>query len=584
MGIVDEDIARVRETSDIVAVITQYTQLKRVGRRFQGLCPFHTEKTGSFSVNAEDGLYYCFGCGQKGDAITFVREKEQLDFVGAVEYLANKAGIQLRYTTQNEGSDRKRQNKLQEIVGEAVEWYHERLLSDSEAGAARSYLRERGYDAELVKRFKLGWAPDDWDALSKKLKISSKDLIDSGLGFVNRRGRQQDFFRARILFPIFDARDKPVAFGGRIMPNATFDGPKYKNSSESLIYAKSKTLYGLNWAKADIVTFDRVVVCEGYTDVIGFNSSGMSQAVATCGTALTEEHVKLLKRFTNKVILAFDADAAGQNAALRFYEWEKTYDIDVAVADLPAGQDPGELSQQDPQRLVEAVDNAKPFLSFRIDRELRNSNLSSVEQRAKAAEKVLAMVQEHPDTLVRDSYAMEVASRLQLSEGLVRSQLKRSAGRISISSNANAKKLTAESYSPEVEALKLLAAGESDIGDYLVEELFSDETCAEAYRQLEENEDLHAAISKASPDVGELLHKVSVSSSDAPGLDVASLLWRPYLKQLMNASRLAGDSVSVDPATVEQHTWLRLRLEELGDSAKHPEVIPQLVSWIKLKE
>ncbi|MGB5757521.1 MAG: DNA primase, partial [Acidimicrobiales bacterium] len=335
MGIVDEDIGRVREASDIVAIISQYTQLRRVGRRFQGLCPFHAEKSPSFSVNAEEGLYYCFGCGVRGDAITFVREKEHLDFVGSVEWLAGKAGITLNYTDAGGGEDRRRKTKLQEAIAGAVAWYHDRLLTGGDAGAARSYLRQRGFDGATVRKFQVGWAPDGWDTLARSLRLSNADLTDSGLGFVNRRGRQQDAFRNRILFPVFDAQGTAVGFGGRVLPGG--DGPKYKNSSESTVYAKSRLLYGLNWAKTEIVEADEVVVCEGYTDVIGFASAGLGRAVATCGTALTEEHVKLLRRFARRVVLAFDADAAGQNAAARFYEWERAHDLDVAVADLPAG-------------------------------------------------------------------------------------------------------------------------------------------------------------------------------------------------------------------------------------------------------
>lgn len=611
MGIVDEDIAKVRDAADIVALISGYTQLKRVGRRFQGLCPFHSEKTGSFSVNSEDGLYYCFGCGQKGDAITFVREKEQLDFVGAVEFLANKTGIQLRYTTQNESADRKRDSKLKGLVEEAVEFYHERLLKDSGAGAARSYLRTRGYDAEQVKKFKIGWAPDDWDQLSRYLvknhKVSNKDLTDSGLGFVNRRGKAQDFFRARILFPIFDAREAAVGFGGRILPEdlrpnngkqgkSNFPEPKYKNSTESRIYAKSRTLYGLNWAKQDIVTYDRVVVCEGYTDVIGYHMAGMSQAVATCGTALTEDHVKLLKRFTNKVILSFDADAAGQNAAMRFYEWEKAYDIEVAVADIPAGSDPGELSLQDPAALVAAVDDAKPFLAFRIDRELRQTNLASVEHKARAAERVLEMVSEHPDPLVRDSYAMEVASRLQIREDLVRRQLKR--GKRSGSPSplqVVASNLTAETNSPEIEALKLLAAKNEVLSELLIAELFTDPLAQATYEVLAdfptqaetEEVTLHSLIEQAGPEIGELIHKLSVSSTDAIPLDVAALLWMQYLQQsmeeLMRSAKEApadgAEETGLTPETIEQHTWMRLQLEKLRAPDDQAEVVQELIEW-----
>ena len=408
MGIADEDIAKVREATDLVAVISEHLQLKRVGQRWVGLCPFHNEKSPSFSVNQQLGFYHCFGCQQSGDAISFVREIDGLDFVGAVERLAGKAGVTLTYTSANEGQQRRKRSQLVDAMASAVDFYHRRLLEAPDAGVARGYLRQRGITGDDVRTYKIGWAPDDWDAFAKQSKIPHKVLDDAGLGFVNKAGRIQDSFRARILFPIFDVNNDPVGFGGRKLPDG--EGPKYKNSSESAIYAKSRLLYGLNWAKEHIVRADEVIVCEGYTDVIGYAQAGAPRAVATCGTALTEDHVKILKRFAKRVVLSFDADAAGQAAADRFYEWEKRYEIDVRVASLPPGVDPGDLAQSDPEALVKAVEDAKPFLAFRVDRALELGDLTTVEGRARAADTALALVREHPNPLVRDQYVMQIGA------------------------------------------------------------------------------------------------------------------------------------------------------------------------------
>ena len=213
----------------------------------------------------------------------------------------------------------------------------------------------------------MGWAPDDWDQLAKGLGTPIEVLQEVGLAFVNKRGRPQDSFRARVMFPIFTDSGDAVAFGGRILPGVP-DQAKYKNSTETPVYVKSRTLYGLNWAKGDAIKADRLVVCEGYTDVIGFHRSGVTTAVATCGTALTEEHVKLMKRYARNVVLAFDADNAGQGAAEKFYEWEKKYDITVSVAQFPEGQDPGDIANSNPDSLQVAVDEAMPFLGFRLKR------------------------------------------------------------------------------------------------------------------------------------------------------------------------------------------------------------------------
>ena len=421
MGIVDEDIARVRAASDIVAVVTQHTQLRKVGQRWSGLCPFHNEKSPSFSVNAQEGLYYCFGCQASGDIITFVREIEHLDFVGAVEWLAGKAGIALTYTDDNEREQRKQQSKLFGAMERAVDWYHDRLVSGSDAGAARAYLRSRGFDRDMVEAYRLGWAPDSWDDMVRSLRLPVDVATETGLAFLNRRQRLQDFFRSVVLFPIFDDRGRPVAFGGRKLPDT--EGPKYKNSREGPLYNKSRTLYGLNWAKADIVASGEAVVCEGYTDVIGCFRAGIPRAVATCGTSLTEDHIISLKRFTNRVVLAYDADDAGQAAAARVYAWEQRHGLEFAVASMPTGSDPDELSRDDPDALAAALRDARPFLAFRLGRVRDAATLSTPEGRAKATEAALRVIAEHPSPLVRDQYLMEVAGFARVDEAMLRHRL-----------------------------------------------------------------------------------------------------------------------------------------------------------------
>ena len=280
MGIADDDIAKVRASITLSEVVAPHVSLRRAGRGMVGLCPFHGEKTPSFNVNDETGRYMCFGCGAKGDVFTFVQQIEHVDFVGSVERLAAKAGIELHYTSGIDNGERKRRKELLALMDRAVEWYHQRLLEGPDARAARDYLRTRGLAGDVARTYKIGWAPDDWDQLCRALDAPSKMLSDVGLGFVNKAGRLQDSFRARVMFPIFDENGQAVAFGGRILPGST-DPAKYKNSSESVIYAKSRTLYGVSWAKGEIVKQDRVVVCEGYTDVIGFHRSGVATAVAT---------------------------------------------------------------------------------------------------------------------------------------------------------------------------------------------------------------------------------------------------------------------------------------------------------------
>ena len=427
MTISEAEIAQVRSATDIVALITEYVALKKAGRRWQGLCPFHAEKSPSFSVNAEEGRYYCFGCRVSGDQITFVREMQHLDFVEAVRLLADRAGIELHEDDASAPARKERQEFLA-AMGRAVDWYHERLLTAPDARPARDYLRSRGISGDVARRFQLGWAPDEWDALSTALKFSETVLEGTGLGFVNKRGRRQDALRARLIFPIFDSAGHAIAVGGRILPGAPEDPDgyrqaKYKNSPETPIYSKRRTLYGLNWAKDDIIKSEEIVVCEGYTDVIACFQAGLPRAVATCGTALGEEHFRTLRNFARRIVLAYDADTAGQSAAASVYQWERQHEVDVFVARLPPGSDPAELAHKDPQALAAAVATAVPFLQFRLDRALSSANLATPEGRARTAEVALRVLAQHPSDLVRDQYLLKVVDALRLDLSTLRTRL-----------------------------------------------------------------------------------------------------------------------------------------------------------------
>ena len=420
MGILDEDVVRVREATDAVALIGEHLALKRVGTRYRGLCPFHQEKTPSFYVNQELGLYRCFGCQASGDVITFVREMEHLDFVEAVERLASRAGITLRYDDKRTNENRSRNATLAEVVGAAIDEYHRLLLDSPEAGTARRYLRSRGFDGDAARRFKIGWAPDDWDQLSRTLQKAGHkrdDLVTAGLAFVNRANRLQDQFRARVMFPIYDSSGGPVGFGGRALGDQM---PKYKNSPDNPMYHKSRILYGLNWAKKDVVARGEVIVCEGYTDVMAFALAGAPNAVATCGTALTDDHVRALKNFARRVVLAYDADAAGQGAAEKWFAWESEYEIELRVAAMPAGKDPADTWQESPAALLEAVEHATPFLQFRLDRLFASADLATAEGRGRAGQAAAGIVAQHPNELVRDQYVMQLAARLQIEADAMR--------------------------------------------------------------------------------------------------------------------------------------------------------------------
>jgi DNA primase len=589
VAIPEEEVARVRAATDIVGLIGEHAALKRQGTRWVGLCPFHQEKTPSFSVNGEAGLYYCFGCQRSGDAITFVRDVEHVDFVEAVRRLADRVGIAITEDAAA-AAERQRRSPLYDAMAEAVAFYHERLLSAPDAGRARDYLRSRGYDGDVVRTFRLGWAPEGWDTLCRHLGVSEKVLTDSGLGFVNRRGRRQDAFRGRVIFPIFDPSGRAIALGGRLLPAAVPGaaegpvGPKYKNSPEGPIYTKRRTLYGLNWAKTDVVASGEVIVCEGYTDVIAFFQVNLPRAVATCGTSLGEDHFRSLANFARRIVLAYDADAAGQAGASRVYEWEGHHSVDVAVAALPAGADPADLARQDPEALRRAVADAQPFLRFRIERVLQHAELRTNEGRAKAAEAALAVVAEHPNSLVRDQYLMVVADRCRLEAASLRElldQLRRAAangerGRSPAGWGAAGSPTTRselhrtpssanghgggtrphlgqdkETARPGLEALRLVVHSPGGIVDRLDPLLFADERQRKAFEALRSTGDLHRAIEATeddAPDVALLLRRLAVEEPVANADDVVvQLVWiasRRALADLESEARLSPAAVS----------------------------------------
>ena len=583
MAIHDEDIERVRSSVSIVDVVQQYVTLRRTGRNWVGLCPFHAEKSGSFNVREETGRYKCFGCQAGGDIFTFVQEIEHVDFVSAVEKLAGRAGMTLRYTSGGEGKDRQRRKQLVAALESAVEWYHQQLLTAPEARPARDYLRQRGLAGDVARQFRLGWAPDEWDALSGHLRkegFADDVLRDTGLAFTNRANRLQDAFRARVLFPIFTDGGEAVAFGGRILPGST-DPAKYKNSPETKVYQKSKTLYGLNWAKNDVVKADQVIVCEGYTDVIGFHRAGVPRAVATCGTAFTEEHVRVLKRFASKVVLAFDADAAGQGAAEKFYEWERKYKVEVSVARFPEGKDPGDLASSDPDALAVAIDDAMPFLGFRVNRVVSQASLRSPEDRARVATRALEVINEHPDVNVRKLYAGEVAARV----GIPVADLSRQAEKRRVVETREDEIVPAVAAVPEFTAefaaVALLLQSWDSIAPWLIEDLFANDVARRAFLALAEASEstdgtlIDNAMSLADPEVRELLERAAVADIDVEPSSVAfDLIGVAVRRALATRTRVT------DAEEIRADGEARRHLEDLGSERTAQGAGTVLLGWL----
>jgi len=412
------DIDRVRESTDLVDLISEVTKVKRTGRSFMAVCPFHEEKTPSMSVDRGRGLYHCFGCGKGGDVFSFVQETQGVDFADALELLARRAGVTL-VRDPADARQRGRRGEAVEALKRAIDVYHDRLKKAPEAGPARAYLRQRGYDVGIIDEWKLGFAATDWDTLTKELKAGGLDdrvLVDAGL---SRRGRHGlfDVFRGRLMFPIHDLRGDAVGFGGRkvdeIDRNMTNNpDAKYVNSADSVVYHKAQVLFGLDRARREISDDHPAVIVEGYTDVIAMHQAGIKTAVATCGTALGDGHFDLLRRFSEKVVLAFDSDEAGSKAALRGDELESPFrlDLDLRVAVMPDGLDPADLVQQArSEELVSAVKEARPLLEQRIEYEVSRHDLSGPEGRARALHAAAAQVRRVNDGIARREYARFVA-------------------------------------------------------------------------------------------------------------------------------------------------------------------------------
>jgi DNA primase len=423
-----DDIERVRAATDLMDLISEVTKVKRSGRSVMAVCPFHQEKTPSMSVDRGRGLYHCFGCGKGGDIFRFVQETQGVDFSDAVELLARRSGI----TLQRDPEAARRRDRREALVAateRAVAFYHDRLRSAPDGAGARRYLRGRGYDADVVERFRLGFAPASGDELVSHLRgagVREEVMLAAGLAMRNRAGRLYDRFRGRLMFPIFDVRGDPVGFGARLLEG---EGPKYLNSPETALYRKSLLLYGLNWAKSEIVRSDLTVVVEGYTDVIALHRAGLGVAVATCGTALGEDHLDLLRRFSGKVVLMFDGDEAGIGASLRGFERSVPGDLDLRVAILPAGTDPADVvAAGELDRLRAAVLESVPLLQFALDRAVEQFDLREPEARGRAVRAAAAVVARHPDPVVRHEYAVYVARRTGVDVDVVLPAVRAAAG------------------------------------------------------------------------------------------------------------------------------------------------------------
>ncbi|HEY7618470.1 MAG TPA: DNA primase [Solirubrobacteraceae bacterium] len=425
----DDSRDRVRDAVDMVDLVGTRVELRRAGvNRFEGLCPFHDERTPSFGINPAEKLFYCFGCGEGGDAFKFVQLTEGVDFKGALEQLADRYGVKLELVEEDPAAAERRRvrERLLELLERTAAFYVRYLWDSAEAAGARSYLAGRGLDEATLREFRVGYAPSAWDKVlvaSRRAGFSDRELVEAGLASRARgEGRTYDRFRRRIMFPLCDSRGRVLGFGARAM--GADQKPKYLNSSDNAVYHKGRHLFGGDIARAPAAKAGVVVVAEGYTDVIAMHQAGLRNTVGLMGTALTDEQVGELARLAPTVLLALDADAAGHEAMLRAARVAARRNLALRVVPLPPGSDPADLvAAEGPRAMSDRVVASVPFVRFRVERALDAGDLSRAEGKDAVIAALRPVFEGLEASAVRDELVGLVADRMNLAPSLVAERL-----------------------------------------------------------------------------------------------------------------------------------------------------------------
>jgi DNA primase len=462
-------IEQIKDRLDIVDIIGEKVNLKKTGRSYKGLCPFHQEKTPSFVVFPESQHFHCFGCGKSGDLFTFYELSQKVEFREALTELAQRAGVELETNRPEATAPDPTIAQSRDLNELAAQLFSHVLLNTPSGETGRQYLARRGLDAVTIERFRLGFAPNSWDYLLKQFSargIDSRAMVDAGLLQERENGGHYDRFRNRLIFPIRDRDGAVVGFGARAMGD---DQPKYLNSAQSSLFDKSHILYGLDLAKDAIRDEDRVVIVEGYMDVIAAHQFDHCNVVATMGTAVTESQIELVKRMTKRIVLALDADAAGQMAALRTIESIHTgldqteefvpdprtafriarrIDTEITVAEMPVGKDPDELIRTSPELWNGVIDSARPYAEFLISKVTESVDVTDPAAKRHAIDRLAPVLQLVPDAVTRSHYAQLIGRRLDLPFRDVQARLQRSAP---TAMNRSGAKTTAQEQAPTLQ-------------------------------------------------------------------------------------------------------------------------------------
>jgi DNA primase len=585
---------RVRDAVDMVALVGTRTELRRAGPdSYTGLCPFHDERTPSFSVSPGKKAYYCFGCQASGDAFRFVEEAEGLDFKGALEFLADRFGVELERESEDprEAERRQRRERLLALL-ERMTVYYERYLWDSqEAEPARTYLAERGLTEEVLKEFRVGYAPSAWDKAlnaARRGGFQNRELYDVGLVQKSQKsGKVYDRFRRRIMFPLADARGRVLGFGARAL--GSDQQPKYLNTADGEIYHKGKHLYGAHLARPHATKVGTVIVCEGYTDVIALHQAGLRNAVGIMGTALTEDQVGELKKLASTVALALDADTAGQDAMLRAERVAAGKALELRVVPMPDGTDPADLvAREGADGMRSRLDSAVPLVRFRVERILASTRGGGADDKDRAIEELrLAMAPYGPGAM-RDELVRLVSDQLMLPPALVASVLAApaqagSAGSAAVlglagsmrSGQTAARRALDRRERTERTFLALCVAlpelGRDALAKLDVDELFTDEVARRAARHLREHIDAPTeGVPADDSELAALLTEIAVRAAHEPAepatLEVETLqLELARIDRQISVARSDGEGAVAELAT--RRAALKARVDQAIDRA-----------------
>lgn len=555
----EEDIQKVIEASDLVQIASEVCpDLKQRGGKFLACCPFHKEKTPSFQIDPNLQLWHCFGCGEGGNIVTFVEKQYDMNFVETIEFLADKAGIQLHKVAGKQQYSRSQKGKLTEACNLAAEFYHNQLMRVKSAGAnnARRYLGGRNFGSEISKRWTLGYAPGK-DELTKFLlakKFSVKDIIDANLAMKGKDGRAHDRFYDRVMFPIRDVHGNVIAFGGRIMGDGQ---PKYLNTNENPIFHKSQVLYGLDKAKANMASTGIAVVVEGYTDVIALHEAGINYAVATLGTALTKQHIRILNQHAKKkIVYLFDGDEAGQRAAeraLNFIDEMERPEVyskraELVALTLPDNMDPAEfIAAKGKDELIKLINNAKPLLDYGIERKISGYDLSVPGNRARAASAALKVLAPIKDSLIAKEYASTIAEKTSMrTEDLLSELSKLKVNRdLSFDQNEVKKQVSTKTEKLETELLCVFAKHPQDTFDYFNNLDFNFAT--------EENQELFNKIKN------EIKAQLQIKPQE--------LIYKVHENKLTTMSNMLD--LKSDPIKHAQYVVYSLQIDQLKDEIRN---------------